>query len=278
MPPRALLLPALLLLALIASTTVWLWPTTHTDVETLIPADPAFPLPPVPPRIATGRDYEQCLAMLDTDPATAATFALGWQSDNGGDAAAHCLALARIALGHTDEGAAMLEKLAAASPAPAAARAIVYSQAGQAWLLADDGTRAYAAATSALTLLPDDIDLLIERATIAGDLEHHADALADLDHAIKLAPTRTDAITLRAATWRHLGNLDAAQQDIDRALTLDADYPEALLERGILRQRLGNDDGAREDWERTIELAPDTPTADLAEQNLALLEAGPDRK
>ena len=64
---------------------------------------------------------------------------------------------------------------------------------------------------------------------------------------------------------------------MDRALTLDGDNAEALLERGILRQRQNDRGGARSDWEKAIALAPDTPTADLAQQNLALLEAGPER-
>jgi regulator of sirC expression with transglutaminase-like and TPR domain len=58
----------------------------------------------------------------------------------------------------------------------------------------------------------------------------------------------------------------------------DPDNAEALLERGILRQRHDDRAGARRDWERAIELSPDSTTADLAQQNLALLEAGPDRR
>ena len=52
---------------------------------------------------------------------------------------------------------------------------------------------------------------------------------------------------------------------------------EALLEHGILRQRVDDQAGARQDWERAISLEPDSATADLAQQNLALLDAGPDR-
>ena len=43
----------------------------------------------------------------------------------------------------------------------------------------------------------------------------------------------------------------------------------------VTLQRLGELAGARSDWEHAADLAPDTPTADLAQQNLALLEAGP---
>ena len=75
-----------------------------------------------------------------------------------------------------------------------------------------------------------------------------------------------------------MGQLELAQDDIDRALMLDPDRPDALLERGILRQRRNDRSGARDDWERAISLAPDSSTADLAQQNLALLEAGPSRR
>ncbi len=257
-----------------------LWFALHTaapDAEP--PSDPVdLPIPPVPPRIAQGRDYEQCLALLDDDPAAAGAFALGWQGNGGGDGAAHCLALSRIAIGHPGEGAEQLESLARASAAATAARAVIFGQASQAWVMAEQGERAYGAATAALNLLPDQEDLLVQRATIASALDRYADAIADLDRALQIDPRRTDTLTLRAGAWRHVGRLDAAQNDIDRALAIDGDYPEALLERGILRQRQGDAEGAREDWQRAVELAPDSPTADLAEQNLALLDAGPARR
>ena len=100
----------------------------------------------------------------------------------------------------------------------------------------------------------------------------------DLSHALELDPKRADALVLRAAAWRHEGHLDLAQDDVDRALDKDPDNPEAYLERGILRQRRGDRAGAHKDWVQAEALAPDSATSDLAEQNLALLEAGPDRR
>lgn len=239
--------------------------TSHTEL----------PVPPMPPRIAEGEDYERCLAMLSDDPAGANAFADAWQATGGGDGALHCQALAEIALGNTETGADMLEKLAGASHAPALARAAVYAQAVQAWLMADDPARAYGAATLAIALSPNDPDLMIDRSIAAATEGRYMDAIDDLNHVLALNPNRVDALVYRAAAWRREEHLKEAQADIDRAITLNPDYPEALLERGILRERSGDRAGARADWQRVIDLAPGAATADLAQQNLGLLEAGP---
>jgi tetratricopeptide (TPR) repeat protein len=104
------------------------------------------------------------------------------------------------------------------------------------------------------------------------------DAIDDLNRALELDPRRADALVLRGAAWRNEGKIDTAEADIDHAIDIDPDDPEALLQRGILRQRKGDQAGARADWERAITLDPDSTAADLAQQDLALLEAGPDRR
>ncbi len=230
---------------------------------------------PVPPRIAEGPDYDHCLAMLYDDPDGASSFAESWASSGGGDGATHCQALAQIELGNAENGAKMLEKLADTTKAPELARAAVYGQAVQAWLMASKPDRAFEAATLALALSPNDPDLLIDRAVTEGNTEHYREAIDDLNHALAIAPHRAEAFVLRASAWRHLDNLEVASSDIEHALALNPDSAEALLERGILRQRTGNRTGAREDWQRAIELNPNSETADLAEQDLALLDAGP---
>ncbi len=236
-----------------------------------------LPLPPVPPRIAQSDDYDRCLSMLVSDPEGAQALAQTWQTAGGGEAAEHCLALARVALGDAEEGAAMLEKIAASSKRSAASRATLYHQAAVAWLMIATPQRAFDAGSQALKLDPDDTDLLVDHAIAAGGIEHWQDAVDDLTHALEADPRRSDAMVLRAAAWRHLGHDELAQDDVDRALTADPENAEALLERGILRQRRGDAAGARTDWEKAIELAPDSATADLAEQNIALLDAGPGR-
>lgn len=237
--------------------------------------DVPLPVPPAPPRIAEGDRYDHCLAMLADDPQGADSFAETWQGAGGGEGAAHCRALAEIAVGNAQTGAEMLEHLAEASHDDNAARAALFDQADQAWTIAGNTGQAFAAATLALSLDPDDPDLLVDHAVAAAALEHYDAAVGDLDHALAIEPRRADALVYRAAAERHLGRLSVAESDIGRALTLDPDNADALLERGIIRQQQGDDAGARADWQRAMALAPDSATSDLAEQNLALLEAGP---
>jgi tetratricopeptide (TPR) repeat protein len=239
------------------------------------PDDTVLPIPPVPPRIAEGAQYDHCLDMLESDPSGADALAASMAANGGGEAAEHCHALAQVALGNTEDGATLLDKLAGTSTSPASARAEVFGQADQAWTMAGKPSHAYESSTKALKLSPDDPDLLIGHAIAALALQLYTEAEADLTHALDLDPQRADALILRAAALRNQDRLDQARADIDAAFALDPGDPDAFLERGIIRQRRGDLDGARQDWEKATELAPDTPTGDLAQQNLALLEAGP---
>jgi len=240
---------------------------------------PPLPIPPVPPRIAEGAGYEACLDMLATDPSGADAMAtgmlVGGAAPGSSEGAQHCHALAQVELGNTESGAALLDRLATTSTAPAASRAVVFAQASQAWTMSNKLVQAYASASAALSLSPDDPELLIGQAIAGLALGHDAQAADDLTHALELDPKRVDALILRATAYRNLDKLDLAKADITAACALDPENPDGLLERGIIRQRLGDLAGARSDWEHAADLAPDTPTADLAQQNLALLEAGP---
>lgn len=245
------------------------------------PAQTALQTPPAspqPPRIGDGPELQRCLALLRTDPEGARLQAERWDAAGGGEGARYCHALALLALGDAALAAERLENLATRSRAGNAARAAAYAQATQAWLLAGRANRAIATATLALTLVPDDIDLLVDRAVALGSLRRYAEAREDLDRALALDPERAETLVFRAAANRHLDRVDQALQDVERALTLSPLNAEAFLERGIIRQLRGDTVGAREDWERTIAIAPDSAAAELATQNLALNEAGPRRR
>ncbi|WP_424813871.1 tetratricopeptide repeat protein [Roseococcus sp. YIM B11640] len=252
-------------------------------VPTLTPAAPsppadALPLPPEMPRIADGPDYDRCLQLLRNDPEEAMRFAQAWDATGGGDGARHCIALASIGLGEPERAAERLERLGNGTRAGAVARAAVFGQAAQAWMMAGDANRAYGAATIALTLSPEDPELLVDRSVVLAALRRFTEALQDLDAAIAIEPERAEAWVLRAAALRRLDRADQAMQAVDRALTLAPDNVEGLLERGIIRQLKGDVANARQDWRRAIELAPDSMAADLAQQNLELSEMGPQRR
>jgi tetratricopeptide (TPR) repeat protein len=258
-------------LAGVAGATGWWW--TAPDADPVVQAD--LPVPPFPPRLTEGSDYEACLAALADDPDGAIAIADSWQSNGGGEGATHCRGLALIAIGRPDEGAAVLEDLGQKSSAPPLARASLLYQAAQARLMVEQAAEARSDATKGLALSPDDVDLMIIRAAAEAALDTLAEALQDLTDALALDAGRAEALVARATLYRKQGRTDLAQADIDTVLRLDPDDPDALLERGILRQRAGNLAGARADWEHARGADPDSLTADRAEQNLSLLDAGP---
>lgn len=275
-----------LILAAAAGGAAWHLSETAEAPETILaqlsgtsePAPEALPLPPEIPRIAEGPDYDRCLTLLRTDPHEAMRFAESWDATGGGDGSRHCIALAMIGLGEAERAAERLERLGNGSQASSIARAQVFGQAAQAWMLAGDANRAYGAATIALTLSPNDAEFLVDRSIILAALRRFNEALEDLDAALAIEPERAEAWVLRAAALRRLDRVDQAFQAVERALTLTPENAEGLLERGILRQLRGDVGGAQTDWRRAIAIAPDSMAADLAQQNLELSEMGPARR
>jgi tetratricopeptide (TPR) repeat protein len=219
-----------------------------------------LPTPPEPPRLIHSPEYERCLEMAEEDPEGARSLAESWTMEGGGEAAAHCMALATLSLGDAQRAAETLERIAIRS---------------QAWIAAGRPDRAHAALTLALALTPADADLLTERALASLTLDRPRDALADADAVLARDPSRAEAWVLRASALRRLDRLPPATESIARAIALAPRNTEALLERGIIRQTQGDSAGARADWEMVMELDPDGMAADLAAQNMALMEAGP---
>jgi tetratricopeptide (TPR) repeat protein len=223
---------------------------------------------------AEAATYERCMNLARQKPAEARSLAQSWHERGGAHPADHCAAVALIGLKQYKEAATRLEALAQAmTTAPAGLRAEVLDQAGQAWGLAGDPVRAYAAAGAAVALAPSDPDLLIDRAQAAASAGYFDKALADLDQVLKADPTRADALVYRASANRALDRLDPALADIEKALVRLPDSAPALLERGNIRRLKGDDDGARRDWERVGQLAPGSQADLAARANIEHLEA-----
>ena len=272
------LLPAVLDLAILGMGTLGVAraaePTTHVQRLARLEAPPHRSS-----RVASAADAANpCLALLPTDPAGASDYAEDWSKRDGGDGAAQCAALAAVALGDPEAGAEKLDALSRDARLSGRRRAVLADQASQAWLSAARPDRALAAATLAVSLGPGDPTLLTDRARAALATGQAAQAVADLSAVLAARPGQVEALVVRATAYRKLDRIDAARADIEAACAALPDEPDALLERGILRERSGDLDGARNDWTRVLSLSPDTHDADLAQQDLALLEAGPDAR
>lgn len=222
---------------------------------------------------ADAATYEHCMKLTRQDPAAAQKLAQAWREHGGKHPADHCAAVALIGLKEYKEAANRLEALAQAMTTAPALRAEVLDQAGQAWGLAGDPVRAYAAAGAAVALQPNDPDLLIDRAEAAASAGFFDKAVTDLDHVLKAYPNRVDALIYRASANRALDRLDPALADIEKALAEAPNSAAAVLERGNIRRLKGDSEGARQDWQRVGQLAPGSQADMAARANIEHLNA-----
>ena len=220
--------------------------------------------------------YDRCMKLARQNPGEGRSLAQSWHEHGGAHPADHCAAVALIGLKQYKEAAIRLEALAQAITAPAGLRAEVLDQAGQAWGLAGDPVRAYAAAGAAVALEPNDLDLLIDRAQAAASAGYYDKSVADLDHVLKADPSRVDALIYRASANRALDRLDPALADIEKAIVRAPNSAPALLERGNLRRLKGDNEGARQDWERVGQLAPGSQAGMAAKANIEHLQSNRD--
>lgn len=257
-------------------------------------AAPAAPAPSEPVAASTGGEwsFRRCTATLSDDPDGARDYAEDWQSHGGGLEAEQCDAMAQMELGDVATAATMLDHLAhvtdwssprqAGTQAPAdtalalSRRAGLAEQAARAWQADDSPRQALDSAAYGLTLRPDDAALKLVYARVAVELGQPARAVETLTPLPGSQMERDEALVARAAAWRQMGRIDKGMADINAALKDMPDNGAALLERGILYQRQGLMEAARADWQDVVAVAPDSDEADLARQDLSLLETDPE--
>src|ERR1700731_4716164 len=232
------------------------------------------PPPPPPHAEADAATYDRCLKLARQNPDAAKSLAQAWHGRGGAHPADHCAAVALVGLKQYKEAATRLEALAQSmTTAPPGLRAEVLDQAGQAWGLAGDPVRAYAAAGAAVALEPNDLDLLIDRAQAAATVGYYDKVIADLDHVLKADPSRVDALIYRASANRALDRLDPALADVEQAIGRAPNSVPALLERGNIRRLKGDNEGARRDWERVGQLAHGSQADMAAKANIEHLQS-----
>lgn len=253
------------------------------------PAVETFPAPPrpVPPRPVTRLEtpaeargeYDRCLARAAREPDAAYEDAMGWaRARGGGEPALHCAAIALYAQGRFRASAAAFTDLAERTrDRRPTLRASLVSQAGHAWMIAGEPSRALVAFEAAIAITPDAPVFRLDRAEALAALGQDWEAIDELDRAVDLAPERGEIYALRAAAYRKVEALDLAAEDAARAVELAPRLADSWLERGIVNRLKGDKPAARRDFRQVLMLDPEGEAGEIARANIERmeLETGP---
>lgn len=197
----------------------------------------AIALPAVAQPPADEARYRACIAQIEAEPLAAYETGLAWQAQAGGWPAAHCTALAIVATGDFAEGARRLEingeGAVAAGPR---GRAVMFGQAGDAWLAGGQPSEALRAFTRGRDFAPQDGGLALGAAEAAIEAGLWEIAAEHAGSAIALMPDSAEGYRLRGRAKLELSDLDAAESDMRAARERAPENVEVLLLRGDIRE------------------------------------------
>ncbi|MEA3041541.1 MAG: hypothetical protein QOC65_1030, partial [Sphingomonadales bacterium] len=193
----------------------------------------ATPAPTATPTLGQTR-FRACAEQTRVAPERAVETANAWRVEGGGLDARQCLGLAYAELGRWRAAATVYEQAAReAETAQDGRRTMFWVQSGNAWLAADEGTKAIQAFDSALAnpQLTDELrgEVHLDRARALVALANPAGARTDIDRALQLVPADPMAWYLSAALAARQDQLPRAATDIARARQLAANDPDILL-------------------------------------------------
>ncbi len=190
-----------------------------------------------------GSRFQQCVALIDDDAARAYEEGMAWAAEGQQLGGYRCAAMALIAQNRAAEGARRLQSLAGSvNPADTALRAELYSQAGNAWLLAREPGQARSAFTRAITTLESDPtqlpDLLIDRARAYAMEQDYRHAEEDLSRSLDIRPNDALALRLRASARMHQNSFQLAEADALAATRLEPANVDNFLVLGHVRESI----------------------------------------
>ncbi|MCC5996802.1 MAG: hypothetical protein JJU18_10590 [Oceanicaulis sp.] len=181
--------------------------------------------------------YRACLDRVSTDAEAAYEDAMIWRAQGGGWPAEHCAGLAQIAQGWSQTGAIRLRAAAeGATDASDMSRAILFGQAGDAFLRARRFDEAAQVFARGMDFAPSDAGLargLADAAYARGDLARTVEAA---DAALAINPGDPGALGMRAAARLEQGAFDEAEADLADALAAEPENVELLVLRGRLNE------------------------------------------
>jgi tetratricopeptide (TPR) repeat protein len=109
--------------------------------------------------------------------------------------------------------------------------------------------------SQAVSLEPQDITLLNEKARALGKLKKYSEAIKTYDEIIK-REEKTWAYTNRGNDKSALGDSKGAIFDYDKAITINPQYANAYSNRGLVKFTLGDSKGAILDYNKAIDINP----------------------
>jgi len=196
---------------------------------------------PVDAAAINAERFDRCVASIDDDAERAYEEAMAWAAEGQALAAYRCAAMALIGQNRADEGARRLDSLGTAvNPAETATRAELFSQAGNAWLLAHEPARARSSFTRAITTIESDPtqlpDLLIDRARAYAMEQDWRHAEEDLSRSLDLRANDALALRLRAAARMHQRAFELAEADALAAARVEPGNVDNYLILGHVRE------------------------------------------
>ncbi|MGQ0533088.1 MAG: hypothetical protein ACT4OF_10430 [Caulobacteraceae bacterium] len=195
------------------------------------------------PTSAVATRFQQCVALIDSDATRAYEEGMAWAAEAQSVHAYRCAAMALVAQNRFDEGARRLQSLAGAvNPEQTALRAELWSQAGNAWLLAREPGQARSVFTRAISTMQSDPtqlpDLLIDRARAYAMEREWRLAEEDLSRSLDIRPSDALALRLRAAARMQQRSFELAQADALAAVRLEPANEENTLILGDVRESI----------------------------------------
>lgn len=196
---------------------------------------------PAAPVVQGGDRFQACVALIEQSPDRAYEEGMAWASEGQALGGFRCAAMALIAQNRPEDGARRLESLATSVNAERTAlRAELFSQAGNAWLLAREPAQAVSALTRAIATIESDPsqlpDLLIDRARAYAMERDWRRSEEDLSRSLDLRANDALALRLRASARMHQNSFDLAEADALAAARLDPENVDNFLLLGHVRE------------------------------------------
>ena len=226
---------------------------------------------------ATAGPYDDCVALVATDPARAELEAHRWAQAGGGSPARHCRALALLALGAGHRAAELMVAIAADDRTlPDQVRSEMLIEAGEIYLSLSELDLGRSVASRALLLSRAPRAALTLSARLKAAQGDWRGSVNDLDGALARGEPDAGLLVLRASARLHLGERAVARDDLLQATGIAPELASVWLERGALEALSGDRDAARAAWLRAIELDRDGIVGEAARLRLQKMEADAD--